>query len=46
MSDEVTYSFPNLKGATVEVWEWISDSIPNFTGYVITYPRWDYSQTI
>ena len=24
--------------ATVEVWEWISNFIPHFTGHVITYP--------
>ena len=26
--DEITYSFPNFNGATVEVWEWISNFIP------------------
>ena len=25
-------------GATIEVWEWVSNFIPHFTGYVITYP--------
>ena len=25
--DEITYSFPNLNGCTVEVWEWISNHI-------------------
>ena len=24
-----------------ESWEWISNFIPHFTGYVITYPFWD-----
>ena len=32
--DELTYPFPNLNGTTVEVWEWISNFIPHFTGYV------------
>ena len=35
MWDEITYPFPNLNGATVEVWEW------KFTTYVIIYPCWD-----
>ena len=34
----ITNSFPNLNGATVEVWEWISKFIPQFTVHVITYP--------
>ena len=38
--DEITYPFPNLIGATVEVWEWISNFTPHFTGHVITYPSW------
>ena len=36
--DEITYSLPNFNGATIEVWEWISNFIPHFTGHVITYP--------
>ena len=28
--------------ATVEVWEWISNLIPDFSGHMITYP-WDQS---
>ena len=39
--DEITYPFLNFNGVTVEVWEWISNSIPHFTGQVITYPCWD-----
>ena len=31
-----------LIGCTVEVWEWISYSIPYFIMDVITYPCWDY----
>ena len=29
-----------IHGATVEVWEWISNFITHFTGHVITYPCW------
>ena len=36
--DEITYPFPNFNGCTVEVWEWISNFIPHFYEYVITYP--------
>ena len=36
--DEITYLFPNFNGCTVEVWEWMSNFIPNFTVHVITYP--------
>ena len=39
--DEIIYPFLNFNGATVDVWEWISNFIPHFTGYVITYPCWD-----
>ena len=46
MWDEITYPFLNFKGATVEVQEWISNSIPPFTGRVITSPCWrDNSQS-
>ena len=27
-----TRSFPNFNSVTVEVWEWISNSIPHLTG--------------
>ena len=43
--NEVTYPFPNFKGATVEVWEWISNIIPDFIMDVITYPCWDLSKS-
>ena len=39
--DEVTYPFPNFNG--IEVWEWINNFIPIFTGHVFTYPCWDLS---
>ena len=41
MWDEVAYPLPNFNGATVEVWEWISNFIQHFTGHVITHPWWD-----
>ena len=36
--DEIAYPFPNFNDTTVEVWKWISNFIPHFTGHVITYP--------
>ena len=39
-------SIPNFNGCTVEVWEWISNFIAYFTVHVITYPCWDYSQSM
>ena len=38
--DEITYLFPNYNGPTVEVWEWISDFIPPFTGHHSRYHSW------
>ena len=38
---EITYAFPNFNGCTVEVWEWISNSIPHFRGHMINYPCWN-----
>ena len=35
--DEITYSFPNFKGCTIDVWEWINNS----TGHIIIYLYWD-----
>ena len=32
MWDEITYPFLNFNSATVEVWEWISNFTPHFTG--------------
>ena len=32
--------FPNFKGTTVEVREWISDFVTYFTEQMITYPCW------
>ena len=40
--DEITYPYSNFNGSTVEVWEWISNSIPHFAGHVIT----QYGRTI
>ena len=38
---EMIYQFPDFDGATVEVWEWISNLIPCFTVYIITHPCGD-----
>ena len=35
--DEITHPFPNFNGCTVEVLEWITNSIPHFIMDVITY---------
>ena len=42
MWEENTYPFTNFNGAVVEAetWEWISNFIPHFIGYVIIYPSW------
>ena len=45
MWDGITYPFPNFNGATVEVWEWISNIIPHFLMDVIACPWWDQSQS-
>ena len=41
MLGEIIHPFINFNGATVEVWEWITNFILHFTGYVITYSCWD-----
>ena len=41
MWGEFLFPFSNSNSATIEVWEWISYFIPQFTGHVITYPCWD-----
>ena len=28
---EITYPFPNIYGATIEIWEWTSNFIPHFS---------------
>ena len=38
----IFYSFPNVNGATLELWEWIGNFIPYLTGHVITYPDRQY----
>ena len=46
MWDEITDPIPNFNSAAVEVWEWISNFIPRFTGHMATYPCWYFSQTM
>ena len=36
--NEITDSFPNINGCTVEVWEWMNNFIPHILMDVITYP--------
>ena len=44
MSDEIIYPLPNFNGATVQVWEWISNFMShNFTMDIITYQYKDWS---
>ena len=40
---EITHTSSNCNDTEVEVWEWISNYIPHFTGFAITYPRWNQS---
>ena len=35
---EITFPFPNFNGATVEVWEWISNFIPHLIMDLIIHP--------
>ena len=37
------YKSQTFNGASVEVWERISNFIPHFIKDVITYPHWEYS---
>ena len=41
--DEIINPFSKFNSATVDVWEWISNFTPHFTGHMITYPRWNSS---
>ena len=41
MWHEITYQFQNFYGATVEVYQWISNCLSHFTGHVISYPCWN-----
>ena len=43
---KITYLFPNFKGATVEVWEWITNFISRIIMDVITYPCSDLSSSM
>ena len=44
--DEIAYPFLNFNGSNVEVYEWISNFIPQFMMDVITYPCMDWNQTM
>ena len=41
--DEITCPFSNFNGKAIEVWEWISHFISNFTVHVINWLCWDLS---
>ena len=41
MWGEITHSFPNINGATVEVKEWMSIFLSHFVSNVITNPCYD-----
>ena len=41
--DKITYTFPKVNDANLDVWKWIWNLIPHFTGHVITYPCWNWS---
>ena len=38
MWDEITYQICKFNGVAVDVWEWISNFIPQFIMDLITYP--------
>ena len=38
--DEITYLFPDLNGASIEVWELIGNFIPHSAELVIIHARW------
>ena len=40
--DDIIYQLPNFNGATVEVFEWISNFIRHFVMDLITYPYGDF----
>ena len=41
MLGQITYPFPNFNRCTIEVWEWTSNMILNFTMGVINHPYED-----
>ena len=46
MWNGINYPLPNFNGATVEVWEWMTNFIPHFIMDVINYPCWDQSEVM
>ena len=40
---EISYPFPNFGGATIDIWERISNYITHFKMDLITYPCWNQS---
>ena len=44
--NKLLHPFPNFNGATIEVWECISNFIPHLPGHMMTYPCRDLRLTI
>ena len=42
----IQYGMKLLIHSQAEVWEWIRNFVPHFTGHVTTYPCWDYISTM
>ena len=42
---KITYTFIKFKDVTLEIWEWIRNFIHSL-GHVITYPCWEYSESM
>ena len=41
MRYEITYPLQNFNGTTVEVWEWVRNSAPQFSSKINIHPCWD-----
>ena len=39
--EEIIYVLPNFNGASIGIWEWISNFIPHFIMDKISSPCWD-----
>ena len=43
---ENIYPFSNFNSTGIEIWEWISNFVPQSTEHVIIYPCWDQSYSV
>ena len=41
--DELTYPFQNINDWTIDIWLWINNIIPDFTGRTIAYLCWNWT---